>query len=116
MTLLLTCVTDRFAVQASDRRLTMLNGDVDEDQANKATMLCRQATFAYTGLSRCSVPERTDELLMRCLSRQQVNFDQLLGGLAREAAQGIRSLPLAVRPSLRRVVRRTSFVGGGFVG
>jgi hypothetical protein len=116
VTLLLTCVADRFAAQASDRRLTMLNGAVAEDKANKATMLCRQATFAYTGLAQCSVAERTDELLMRCLSRPQVNFDQLLGGLAKEAARGIRGLPLAVRPSLRRAVRRTSFVGVGFVG
>ena len=89
VTLLLTCITDRLAVQVSDRRLTLLNGEVAEDQANKATLLCRQATFAYTGLAQCSAVERTDELLMRCLSRQQVNFDQLLGGLAKEAARGI---------------------------
>jgi hypothetical protein len=116
VTLLLTCVTDRFAVQASDRRLTLVNGDVAEDHANKATMLCRQATFAYTGLAQCSVAERTDELLLRCLARQIAPFDRLLAGLGTDAARAIRNLPLRVPADQRRAVRRTSFVGAGFVG
>lgn len=116
MTLLLTCVTPRFVVQASDRRLTFLNGTSAEEIANKATMLCRQATFAYTGLSRCSVTERTDELLLRCLAKPGTTFDAILNELAKEAGTSIRNLPLQVRPSERSAVRRTSFVGGGFLG
>ena len=116
MTLLLTCVTPRFVVQASDRRLTHLDGSVQEDIANKATMLCRFATFAYTGLARCSRTERTDGLLLRCLSAAGVPITGLLDGLAREAARGIRQLPLQVPRDQRRAVRRTSFVGAGFVG
>jgi hypothetical protein len=114
VTLLLTCVTPRFAVQASDRRLTLWGGGVGEELANKATMLCRHATFAYTGLAQCSVRERTDELLLRCLARP-IAINDLLAGLAAEAAQGIRNLPLpGVARDQRRTVRRTSFVGAGF--
>jgi hypothetical protein len=115
VTLLLTCITPRFVVQASDRRLTLPGGGVYEEIANKATMLCKHAVFAYTGLARCSVREKTDELLLRCLAQVQP-INTVLAGLATEAARGIRNLPL---PSLsadrRRVVRRTSFVGAGYL-
>src|SRR6266571_1090657 len=116
MTLLLTCVTPQFAVQASDRRLTHLDGSVTEEIANKATMLCRFASFAYTGLARCSVTEPTDELLLRCLAAPNVPINGLLDGLAKQAARAIRGLPLRVAPEQRRAVRCTSFVGAGFLG
>ncbi len=116
LTLLLTCVTPRFAVQASDRRLTFTDGTVAEEAANKATMLCRHATFAYTGLVHCSVLEPTDELLLRCLAEQSA-IDAVLSKLAKESGRGIRNLPLPGVPvGQRRAVRRTSFVGGGFLG
>lgn len=118
VTLLLTCLTPRFAVQASDRRLTLINGDVAEDAANKATLLCKTATFAYTGLARSSPLERTDELLVRCIGKQTRppgHFNALLDGLAKEAAQKIRGVRLDVPQSQRRAVQRTSFVGTGFV-
>lgn len=114
VTLLLTCVTPRFAVQASDRRLTYIGGNVAEELANKATMLCRHATFAYTGLAQCSVAERTDELLLRCLAKPSA-INVLLSGLARDAGRAIRGLSLRVPASQRRAVRRTSFVGTGFL-
>jgi hypothetical protein len=115
MTLLLTCVTPRFAVQASDRLLTLPNGDVYEEAANKATMLNKFATFAYTGLSRCSLVEPTDELLLRCLATN-IPISLMLEGLAREAARGVRNLPLPGSTVQKRIARRTSFVGAGFVG
>jgi hypothetical protein len=116
MTLLLTCVTPRFVVQASDRRLTYPDGSVAEEIANKATMLCQFATFGYTGLARCSITEPTDELLLRCLAVPNVAISGLLDELARQAAPAIRGLPLRVAPEQRRAVRRTSFVGAGFLG
>jgi hypothetical protein len=115
VTLLLTCITHRFVVQASDRLLTFPNGSVADEKANKATVLGNHATFAYTGLARCSVTETTDALLARCLGRHEESLDRLFGYLAKEARQSIRSLDLpGVSPSNRRVVRRTSFVGGGY--
>jgi hypothetical protein len=67
-------------------------------------------------LARCSVTERTDELLLRCLAEPNVPIIQVFDKLAKSAAQSIRGLPLPVRPSERRVLRRTSFVGTGFLG
>jgi hypothetical protein len=115
MTLLLTCVTPCFTVQASDRLLTLPSGDVHDEAANKATMLGKFATFAYTGLARCSLVEPTDELLLRCLAKN-APINTLLDGLAREAAHGIRNLPFPGSTSQKLVVRRTSFVGAGFIG
>jgi hypothetical protein len=115
VTLLLTCVTPGFAVQSSDRLLTLANGDVYDEAANKATLLGKFATFAYTGLARCSRVESTDELLLRCLAKNEP-INALLDGLAHEAAYGIRNLPLPGTTSQRLAVRRTSFVGAGFVG
>lgn len=116
LTLLLTCVTHDFVVQASDRRLTFLNGKIAEEVANKATLFGNAGNFAFTGLSRCSHRETSDELLMRCLSVTNLPLVDLLEGLAKSAARDIRNLPLSVRPRDRRAVRRTSFVGAGYVG
>ena len=117
MTLLLTCVTQRFAVQASDRRLTDITGSVVEELANKATLLCNYASFAYTGLAQSSSTEKTDELLMRSLAKAGTPVDVLMESLRSEASRAIRQLPLRTLTADQRLtVRRTSFVGCGFVG
>jgi len=115
MTLLLTFLTQEFSVQTSDRRLTKLNGEIAEEAANKATLVGNYMSYAYTGLATCAVRTPTDELLLECMG-EQGNPVQLMEGLAKNAAKGIRNLPLGVVPSRRREVRRTSFVGCGFVG
>jgi hypothetical protein len=117
VTLLLTCVTHRFVVQASDRRLTLTNGAIYEEIANKATLLGNHATFAYTGLSKLSVSTPTDVLLLRSLAEPGVPILKLLRNLGENAGRSIRNLSLpGVRPSDRGWIRRTSFVGGGFFG
>jgi len=116
VTLILTCITERFCVQASDRRLTNLKGEVSEEVANKATLLCHFASFAYTGLARISSTEMTDQLLMRCLATPRMKSLELFEQLRREASRSIRQLPLRASQEQRRVIRRTSFVGGGFLG
>ena len=104
-------------MQASDRLLTLPNGQVSDDRANKATILGNHATFAYTGLSRCSIAERTDALLVRCFAEPGVPILIQLDNLGKEAARAIRGLPLhSMRPSESRVIRRTSFVGAGYLG
>jgi hypothetical protein len=117
MTLLLTCITDGFAVQVSDRLLTYPNGEVAEELANKATLVCNFAASAYTGLARCSAVQATDRLLMRSLSAPGTPISELIETLRVEATKALRQLPLPnLTPQQRRVVRRTSFVGCGFVG
>jgi hypothetical protein len=81
VTLLLTCITHRFVVQASDRRLTLPNGSIHEELANKATLLGNHATFAYTGLAKCSVNESTDALMLRILSQPGIPILKQLSNL-----------------------------------
>jgi hypothetical protein len=52
MTLILTCLTKDFLVQASDRRLTRTVGgkvELDDDDSNKALIYSNHFVFAYTG-------------------------------------------------------------------
>src|SRR5579863_130301 len=117
LTLLLTCVTQRFTVQASDRRLTRLDGSIAEERANKATLLAYYGSFAYTGLALSSRTETTDEMLMRALAKEHKSSDEAMRNLASEATRAIGRLRLqGLRPREERVARRTSFVGCGFVG
>lgn len=104
-------------MQASDRRLTDLSGQPVEELANKATLLCNFASFAYTGLAWSSRLERTHELLMRSLAAPGRQIPALIDNLRSEATQAIRQLPLPGLTSRQRLeVRRTSFVGCGYVG
>ncbi len=119
MTLLLTFVSRDAIVQASDRRLTRLDGEIAEELANKATMLCRFASFAYTGLARMGpgAGQPTDELLLDSFSDGQASLPQLVEGLRRTATSALRNTPLrGLTPAHRAVARRTSFVGAAYVG
>lgn len=115
MTLLLTLVAEDFCVQSSDRRLTYFNGD-HEDEENKALIYSGFASFALTGLATLG-RSRTDDFLMHTMARGR-DIGDAIELLRRDATQRFRSLSFA--PSVpfaqRQVVRRTSFVGGGFVG
>lgn len=57
MTMILTCLTKDFIVQASDRRLTYRQGRktlFKEDDRNKALIYDNHTVFAYTGLATLS--------------------------------------------------------------
>lgn len=49
MTLILTCSTNDYILQAVDRRVTRPDGTVTNDDANKAIFWCRGAAVTYTG-------------------------------------------------------------------
>lgn len=55
MTMILTCLTKEFVVQASDRRLTETNGKkmvTFKDQNNKALIYRNHFAFAIAGMAR----------------------------------------------------------------
>jgi hypothetical protein len=52
MTLVISCLTEEYAIQVSDRRLTNSRGEVVEDNENKAIDWGGQVAFGYTGLAR----------------------------------------------------------------
>lgn len=114
MTLILSCLTPDFAIQVSDRRLTQLDGDVIEDEANKALLFCGHSSFAYTGLARIG-HERADEWLMERIASAPSVFTGLEEA-KRQATDRLRTWsPAGLRPSQRRRVRRIAFVGVAFL-
>ena len=52
MTLVLSCLTQQFAIQVSDKRVTRIaDGQLTDDKRNKGTQFCAQMAFAYSGLA-----------------------------------------------------------------
>lgn len=51
MTLILTCLAHEHIVQVADRRLTMPDGRLYDDDTNKAIFYCGRVAVAYTGLA-----------------------------------------------------------------
>jgi hypothetical protein len=90
-------------------KLTVWDGGVTEEIANKATMLCNHAIFAYTGNRDAAFKECTDELLLRCLAQPKA-INDLLAGLDKEAAQEIRN-PLTGLSSKERPRRDRTVIG-----
>jgi hypothetical protein len=55
MTLVMSLITESWAIQVSDRRLVWLGPDSvvsrKDDERNKAVLWCNRLAFAYTGLA-----------------------------------------------------------------
>jgi hypothetical protein len=66
MTLVLTCLTSEYIVQASDRRLTLPDGRLYDDDTNKAVFYCGRVAVAYTGLAYIDGRE-TAEWIGNCM-------------------------------------------------
>jgi len=113
MTLVLTCLTKRFVIQASDRRLTFADGprrgQIKDDERNKAVVLANAATFAYTGLAEIGPEGRTDYWLLDVLiaspTLREV-YRNLKTGATREFREIATRLP--------NLDRRHAFVAGGW--
>ncbi|WP_145981258.1 hypothetical protein [Pseudonocardia sp. HH130629-09] len=117
MTLILSCLTHKFAVQASDRQLTYLDGKVAEDASNKATLYCNQAVFAFTGLGSVSRTEKTRDFLRTTLAHHgQPDLQQMLNYLCAEATAKVQQLRLDTPRKTWPHHKRISFVGIGFIG
>jgi len=115
MTLLISCMTPDFVIQASDRRLTFTDGTVADDEANKATVFCGHWMIAYTGLAEVGPPApprnrpRTDVWLAQLLSDPGLSAKEGFDRIARAAEQEIRSIPLAGEQ------KSHAFVGVGWI-
>lgn len=114
MTAILTCITTHYVIQVSDRRLTRPDGRLFEDEENKTVFYSNIATFAYTGLARLGW-EHTDEWLLEQLA-DSPDLYTAIQKLPTAATDKFRSLPLpGLTTRERSSVRRTVFVGAGFV-
>jgi RibD C-terminal domain len=115
MTLILSCITREYVVQASDRRLTRMDGSLFEDKANKAIFFCGHSVFAYTGIARLS-SKPTDHWLTDLLINARALADGLptIQRAAKTAVRGI-PFPSSVTPEGRRKARRLALVNVGFM-
>lgn len=95
MTLVLSCLTQEYVVQVSDRRLTFIDdGTVKDDDTNKAVVFCGHIAFGYTGLDKLDgVP--TDHWLMRVLGNgPQSPLSEVNGRVESAATTAMASVPL----------------------
>lgn len=114
MTLILSAISPKWAMQASDRRVTVLN-IADEvvgakDERNKAVFVAERMTFAYTGhadIGGTDTAESFQAQLGRVMSEGR-SVDDALREAAEMAAQYFRALPPHVEE------RSHAFVGVGW--
>jgi hypothetical protein len=108
MTLILNAVVGDYAVQVSDRRLTLPNGTVYTDDANKAVLFCSRMAFACTGLGRIG-EHSTDHWLMQALvNARTASLSEALHSLAAQGTARLRKL------GLPKVYKRLAFAGIGW--
>ncbi len=110
MTLVLSMAAPGFAVQVSDRRVTVMRHgrmQYQDDDVNKQTIYCNRMAFGYTGLAHIG-PRRTDVWLTEVLSRQNTSLSGALQQLAKEATVAVAAL---THPDW---AKRLAFVGVGW--
>lgn len=106
MTLIISCITREFAVQVSDRRVSVPGQGRGDDLANKAIFYCGQSAWAYTGLAQIGA-KRTDEWLVDHFY-QHAKLQEALKGMATSLDRAM--VPLAYP----RESKRLAVVGVGF--
>jgi len=118
MTLILTCLTKDFIVQASDRRLTRTVGgkvELDDDDSNKALIYSNHFVFAYTGLAKLhdQYPSAIDWAAQRLSEKENIGDAVLhLGNQASDLMNSNHIRNFYSRSPAS--VKRLAFVGAGF--
>ncbi len=103
MTLVISCATQEYILQVSDRRLTNAHtGGVVEDQSNKAVLFSGRVVFGYTGLAELE-GERTDEWLARVLLPGCETMRETLEVVKAKATEAVRSASGRLTQSQKRV-------------
>ena len=112
MTLILSCATQKYAIQVADRRLTIIggkgNGHVVDDNANKSLLFCGRMAFGYTGLAHI-ISEKTDKWLTRILSESKCESLSDACNCIRDSAT-----EYLKRLSISKILKRQAFVGVGW--
>jgi len=104
VTLILTCLTHKHIVQAADRRLTLPDGSLYDDDTNKAVFYCGSVAVAYTGLARMEgMP--TAEWIGRCMK----DAAQTESAMKEVASQAERHLRQSGAPDKRLAVVATGW-------
>ncbi len=108
MTLLISCTTDDYAIQVSDRRLIYPDGSLADDHTNKAIIFKSHLCFSYTGLAvldnRNTAIWFRDELAN---ASGQTLYDKCVS-IARNATRALRQIDAQHRTS-------HTFLGTGWI-
>jgi len=102
LTLILTCMTNDYAFQVSDRRLIDMNGKIFDDDQNKAVLFSTFMTFGYTGLAytgrkKGKIFETTDIWLTEVLSDpEHLSFKDAIEAVRDRATYLLRKIPLPI--------------------
>jgi hypothetical protein len=116
MTLVMSLITESWAIQVSDRRLVWLGPDSvvsrKDDERNKAVLWCNRLAFAYTGLAELGPKrEATDQWLARELAEWwsesgglEQGQDALIAAIIDRAGAAMRRPRIArgIPPDLKR--------------
>jgi len=109
MTMILTCLTKDYVVQASDRRISYLDGKTPpKDQSNKALVYGNHFVFAYTGKARLELTSTIDWTAQRLSEKEKL--DDAIYHLRDRATSLMQNFYSGWRPKEKMV----SFVGAGF--
>jgi len=120
MTMILTCLTKDFTVQASDRRLSIVDGNkvrLEDDHSNKALVYKKQFVFAYTGQAKIPVRKNGQYTYMSTIdwATEQLskgkNLEDAVYNLKYRATELMDSNQIRKLPGYKR---RIAFVGAGF--
>ncbi len=114
MTMILTCLTKDFIVQASDRRLTYRRGRkilYKEDDRNKALIYENHTVFAYTGLATLSNQKFAIDWAAELLA-QPATLQDAMVYLCESATRLLETHPFSGYSDEQR---RLGFVGAGFI-
>jgi hypothetical protein len=114
MTMILTCLTNEFIVQASERRLTYRQGKkilYKEDDRNKALFYDNHTMFAYTGVATLSNQKFAIDWAAELLA-QPTNLQDAMAYLCESATRLMKTRPFSGYPDDQR---RLGFVGAGFI-
>lgn len=117
MTMILTCLTKNYIVQASDRRFTYPTTSLPpNNEANKALIYKNHFAFSFTGLAELSIPP-APSLATIAWAAEQLRQKNTLG----EAVSYLRHQTTAIITSLPKYryppqIKFLDLVGAGFVG
>ena len=104
MTLVLTCLTERYCVQAADRRLTMPDGSLYDDDTNKAVFYCGRVAVAYSGLAIIDGVETAE-----WVARQMYDVPQLKPALEQVAQRATNYFATSLESDKRLAVVATGW-------
>jgi hypothetical protein len=115
MTMVLTCLTKDFTVQASDRRFTYPSGAKEpNDASNKALIYKNHFAFAFTGLAELSsqLPSLSTIVWAGEQLKEKDTLEAAVKHLCAQATEKLKALP---KCPFHDNLKFLDFIGAGFL-